>query len=197
MLTPNICRCWLYWFSSFGADSKPGLDASSKIISLYFPFFFKKKFTVQLFWLFCIKFTVTMLWTAISKKRVKLKEAVISQALPLSVKLPLVSLFGLGHSLTSSFCELNILLISKFSFLDDWFIAVASTSCVYPASPRYIFLVLTSNNKSLSFWVYILVFFFHERKNFQLLFSNEKLSLLWSESGLKFVENFVFVYVGT
>ena len=150
-----------------------------------------------MFWLFCIKFTVTMLWTSISKKRVKLKEAVISQALPLSVKLPLVSLFGLGHSLTSSFCELNILLISKFSFLDDWFIAVASTSCVYPASPRYIFLVLTSNNKSLSFWVYILVFFFHERKNFQLLFSNEKLSLLWSESGLKFVENFVFVYVGT
>ena len=117
-----------------------------------------------MFWLFCIKFTVTMLWTAISKKRVKLKEAVISQALPLSVKLPLVSLFGLGHSLTSSFCELNILLISKFSFLDDWFIAVASTSCVYPAGPRYIFLVLTSNNKSLSFWVYILVYFLMKEK---------------------------------
>ena len=123
-----------------------------------------------MFWLFCIKFTVTMLWTAISKKRVKLKEAVISQALPLSVKLPLVSLFGLGHSLTSSFCELNILLISKFSFLDDWFIAVASTSCVYPASPRYIFLVLTSNNKSLSFWVYILVYFFMKGKIFSCYF---------------------------
>ena len=171
MSTPNICRCWLYWFSSFGVDSKPSLDADSKIISLYFPFLKKKKkFIVQLFWLFCIKFTVTMLWTAISKKRVRLKEAVISQALPLSVKLPLVSLFGLGHSFTSSFCELNILLISNFSFLDDWFIAVASTSCVYPASPRYIFLVLTSNNKSLSFWVYILVYFFMKGKIFSYYF---------------------------
>ena len=111
-----------------------------------------------------------MLWIATTKKRVRLKGAVISQALPLSVKLPLVSLFGLGHSLTSSFCELNILLISKFSFLDDWFIAVASTSCVYPASPSYGFLVLTSNNKSLSFWVYILVYFLMKGKIFSCYF---------------------------
>ena len=93
----------------------------------------------------------------------------ISQALPLSVKLPIVSLFGLGHSSTSSFCELNILLIS-ISFLDDWYIAVASTSYVYPASPRYGFLVLTSNNKSLSFWVYILVYFLMKGKIFSCYF---------------------------
>ena len=138
-----------------------------------------------------------MLWTAISKKRVRLKEAVISQALPLSVKLPIVSLFGLGHSSTSSFCELNILLIS-ISFLDDWFIAVGSTSCVYPASPRYGFLVLTSNNKSLSFWVYILVYFLMKGKFFSCYFQMKIfLTSVECESGLKFVENFVFVYVGT
>ena len=119
-----------------------------------------------------------MLWTAISKKRVRLKEAVISQALPLSVKLPLVSLFGLGHSSTSSF----------------W----ASTSCVYPASPRYGFLVLTSNNKSLSFWVYILVYFLMKGKIFSCYFQTKNfLTSVECESGLKFVENFVFVYVGT
>ena len=148
-----------------------------------------------MFWLFCINFTVTMLWTAISKKRVRLKEAVISQPLPLSVKLPLVSLFGLGHSSTSSFCELNILLIS-ISFLDDWFIAVGSTSCVYPASPRYGFLVLTSNNKSLSFWVYILVYFLMKGKFFSCYFQMKIfLTSVECESGLKFVENFVCVCV--
>ena len=145
--------------------------------------------------MFCIKFIVTMLWTAISKKRVRLREAVISQALPLSFKLPLVSLFGLGHSSTSSFCELNILLISN-SFLDDWFIAVASTSCVYPASPRYGFLVLTSNNKSLSFWVYILVYFLMKEKfscYFQMKNFLTSVEWIW----FKILENFVFVYVGT
>ena len=86
----------------------------------------------------------------------------------------------------------------NFLFLDDWFIAVASTSSVYPASSRYIFLILTSNNKSLSFWVYILVYFLMKGKIFSCYFQTKNfLTSVECESGLKFVENFVFVYVGT
>ena len=74
--------------------------------------------------------------------------------------------------------------------MDDWFIAVASTSCVYPASPRYGFIVITSNYKSLSFWVYILVYFLMKGKIFSCYFQMKNfLTSVECESGLKFVEN--------
>ena len=143
-----------------------------------------------MFWLFCNKFTVTMLWTAIFKKRVRLKEAVISQTAP-SKFLWAWTLIHQQFLWTKYFTNFNF-------FLDDWFIAVASTSCVYPASPRYGFIVITSNYKSLSFWVYILVYFLMKGKIFSCYFQMKNfLTSVECESSLKFVENFVFVYVGT
>ena len=126
-----------------------------------------------------------MLWIATTKKRVRLKGAVISQALLLSVKLPLVSPFG-----PWTLIHLQFLFTKKFywfrfsSSLDDWFTAGSSTTCVYPSS-RYGFLVLTSNLESLCHSEWLFWFIFTWKENFSVVIFKTFLTSVECESGLK------------